>query len=186
MISREPNHYNSITCSENIQQSSLITAATQKTNTDRGCQVMSKKLKKELKSRSAWWGFGYIQTTTVQTIDPDDPKDGHVKIVYIEKRLCPASWTRLKGFTVCQGLDNGNWKYWFKPGHVIPDSAEIFQACMYGDLDRVISLVSASRASVHDMTEEGWTPLHVRFHDRQCMLKHNIYSITGCCFPSTA
>jgi hypothetical protein len=77
----------------------------------------------------------------------------------------------LERFTTCQGFEDGNWKYWFNPGNVVSDSAEIFEACMNGDLDRVISLVAANRASVHDTTETGITALHVSYCNRSRLLE---------------
>lgn len=160
-IFREQNLQTSITIDETVEQLNPKTAITTASSTGDTVQSISKTVRKEVRIQGSWWGIGYIRTVTIRTLGPDSTDQDHVDI-YTERRICPAPWTRAKGLTICQGLENGNWKYWFKPGHIVPDSAELFQACMFGDLEKVVSLVAEGVASVHDTTQSGMTPLHVR------------------------
>ncbi|KUJ20113.1 uncharacterized protein LY89DRAFT_779964 [Mollisia scopiformis] len=140
-----------------VVSSSLASTVTSKNN------ERSLTTKTERRIQSTWWGLGYILTSSIKATSSKDPDHVDSEVVQIEHKVIPATWTRLKGFALCQGLDNGNWKYWFKPGHVVPESSEVFQACMYGDLEQLIALVKENRASVHDTTETGYTPLHVNY-----------------------
>lgn len=61
---------------------------------------------------------------------------------------------------------------------VVPESSPIFEFCRKGNLDAVKHLLGSRNASVNDMTEYGWTPLHVSC---QCMI--HIHLLTYCSSP---
>jgi hypothetical protein len=44
---------------------------------------------------------------------------------------------------------------------VVPETAEVFEACKLGDIPWVMSLLNRNVASPFDTDPNGWTPLHV-------------------------
>lgn len=83
-----------------MEQSSLATSAATTINSAvPHRQTMSKTVRKELKVQSTLCGVGYVQTLSIRTVDTEKPAQGPRQIVYTEKRICPAYWTRVKGFT---------------------------------------------------------------------------------------
>jgi len=53
------------------------------------------------------------------------------------------------------------WQYTFRLYRVLPDTADIFDQCMRGDLDGVRATLLERGSSIYDQIRAGHTPLHV-------------------------
>ena len=53
------------------------------------------------------------------------------------------------------------WQYTFRLYRVLPDTADIFDQCMRGDLDRLRTTLLEEGTSIYDQSRAGHTLLHV-------------------------
>ena len=81
-------------------------------------------------------------------------------------RIHPASWLIRFGMNfgaIFESQINAyDWKYRLDSFRAVPDDADIFGACLRGDIDAVKELFTLGKASIWDTDSNGWTPLHVR------------------------
>ena len=111
-----------------------------------------------------WFGIGWLQTysTVSEHRISHELDDGSGEDIIIERRFLPAPCLRLRGLAFIQSRTFGEWQHSFRWARVVPNSSPIFEACKYGDLEEVRRLVLTRKATYVDMSEEGWTLLHVR------------------------
>jgi hypothetical protein len=56
-----------------------------------------------------------------------------------------------------------NFDHWvFHSRHTLPKGSKVFEFCSAGNLQGLRELLSAGAASIFDVDENGWSPLHVR------------------------
>ncbi|PMD38288.1 hypothetical protein L207DRAFT_585193 [Hyaloscypha variabilis F] len=77
----------------------------------------------------------------------------------------PSWWTlklvSARGFKLdIVKLSTQGWQTNMHTFNVVPDDSPIFEFCRDGNLDAVRYLLGSRKASVNDMTVDGWTPLH--------------------------
>ncbi|KAN0093828.1 hypothetical protein V8E51_017012 [Hyaloscypha variabilis] len=78
----------------------------------------------------------------------------------------PSWWTlklvSARGFKLdIVKLSTQGWQTNMHTFNVVPDDSPIFEFCREGNLEAVRYLLGSRKASVNDMTVDGWTPLHV-------------------------
>ncbi len=112
-----------------------------------------------------WFGIGWFQKVVshspvgkVMDIDATILSD---EVLIVHYTFLPAAWLRIKGFEYVRTKGFGRWQYNFKTIRVVPDRSDIFQACREGNQAKVIRLLGTEEATLLDMSEDGWTLLHV-------------------------
>lgn len=80
--------------------------------------------------------------------------------VYEEWRIIPAAWSRLNGFCI-RWTPFSIWQYSFKTIRVVDDDSQIFEVCATGNIEKMISLLSAKSATLSDVNDDGESLLHV-------------------------
>lgn len=80
-------------------------------------------------------------------------------------RVHPASWLIWLGVSYGLELREQNsthgWRQTMETYRAVPDDADIFSYCLYGNLDGVRKLLTDGAASIWDTDSGGWTPLAV-------------------------
>ncbi|KAE8450100.1 hypothetical protein EG329_006881 [Mollisiaceae sp. DMI_Dod_QoI] len=126
--------------------------------------VKQERLSAEMKMKTYWCVIGRIQETRTRYPILDDQAYRSPKEVEIEQKFLPnkfAARLRLRGFCKKSTRGFGRWTYSFTPIRVVPSGAPIIKAVVLGDLETIISLFERRSASIFDMSEHGWTLLHI-------------------------
>ncbi|ESZ93562.1 hypothetical protein SBOR_6045 [Sclerotinia borealis F-4128] len=89
------------------------------------------------------------------TVDPE------LIDVDIYLQFLPKAWLKMKAYSMKQSRRFGKWKYSWQFLCIIPNDSPIFTACSNGDKNEVIRLIETKKGSVFDVSEDGWTLLHV-------------------------
>ncbi|KUJ20132.1 uncharacterized protein LY89DRAFT_472028 [Mollisia scopiformis] len=112
--------------------------------------------------KTYWCGLGRVQKVCSR-YDIDQEDEG-LPDIEIEKRFLPnrfAAQMGLHGLGKKSSKVFGMWTHSLTPIRVVPDDVPIIQAVVLGDLEAVISLTEQRKATVFDMSERGYTLLHI-------------------------
>lgn len=113
--------------------------------------------------KTKWYGVGWLQT--IRKISerhlPQSAGFSSNQELEVDWKFQPAAWISSKGFSITQNRESGQWKYCFAPICVVPDSSPIFEACRLGNLKEVIKLIQDRKGTVFDVSEKGWSLLHI-------------------------
>ena len=81
--------------------------------------------------------------------------------IVTEHKFIPAPWLKLNILSFQAAKSCGVWKYSFRPIRVVPYDYPLFEACRYGTVGDIISILSQGTASLHDVDEAGRNALIV-------------------------
>lgn len=114
-----------------------------------------------------WPSFGYYQYRVLSSLPRFEGRSETQEIsnkkykVLIERRILPAAWLGIPGVTLQIQRIWRDWQCSFHFTRIVGYDSPVFDACIFGDIEKVIRLIDEGLATIFDIFEDGSTLLHV-------------------------